>query len=117
MSNSILERNGQVTACRQISTAKTWSWQVSWVFREDSSFLVFEMTGKRAKNRAKLELWPTISVESLTGSVGNLAFLLGCQGCIQKQGGAIYILEGSVVPAPGKTADRDIRGSHQMFCE
>lgn len=91
MSNCILERNGQVAACRQISTAKAGSWKVSWVSREDGSFLVFEMVEKRAKNGAKLELWSAIRVDSLGGSLENLDFLLGCQGHIQKQGRAIYI--------------------------
>ena len=102
MSNRVLERNGQVTACRQISTAKAWSWQVSWVSKEDGSFLVFEMVEKKAKNRAKPELWPAISVESLGGSLENLDFLLGCRGHSQKQGRVTCILEGSVVPASGQ---------------
>lgn len=117
MSNRVLERNGQVTACRQISTAKAWSGQVSWVSREDSSLLVFEMVEKKAKKRAKPGLWPAISVESLGGSLENLGFLLGFQGHSQKQGRVMCILEGSVVPASGQTADRDIRGSHPVFCE
>lgn len=117
MSNHILERNGQVTACGQISTAKAGSWQVSWVSREDSSFLVFEMVEKRAKNRGKPELWPAIRAESLGGSLENLDFLLGCQGHIQKQGRAMCILERSVVPVSGQNADRDTRGSHPAFCE
>lgn len=114
----MLERSRQVTARRrQISTVETRSWEVSWVSREHSSSLVSEMAGKRAKNRAKLEPWPTIGVESLLGSAENLDLLLGCQGYIQRQGRAICVSEGSVVPASGQTADRDVRGSYQMFCE
>lgn len=100
----MLERNGRVTACRQIDNTGL----AGFMDFQGRQLLVFERTGEGAKNRAKPEPRPTISVGSLAGSVGNLAFLLGCQGSIQKRGEAICILEGSVVPASGKTADRDV---------
>lgn len=61
MSNHISERNGQVIAHRQISTAKTWNWQVQWIFREDSSCLVFEVTAKRTRNSVVSEsVWKAL---------------------------------------------------------